>query len=222
MSEADRIALEPGRAPVTDRARTSPGSSVLTPMQLSEWLDEHGPAIVERWLLEVRARSHEVDGPLAELLSEFLALMVAFLPPAMGPWKDHVKPLFQQSAELYGNLAAIRGLAAGEAVEELQFLREVLFRFLHAHPPHGIEGGVVANLGLRELLQLNRIVDEGVTYASVGHMDTLFFNLLHGTGVTHEPEGTVLDEIRNQVESLTEELAEVQPLADVGDAPPAN
>ncbi len=194
----------------------------MTPNQVSDWLEEHSPAIVDRWLLEVRARSHEVDGPLTELLSEFLTLMVSFLPPAMGPWKDHVKPLFQQSAELYGNLAAVRGLAAGEAVEEMQFLREVLFRFLHAHPPLGTDGGVTANLELRELLQLNRIVDEGVTFASVGHMDTLFFNLLHGTGVTREPQGAVLDEIRKQVESLAEELEEIRPLADVGDAPPSN
>jgi hypothetical protein len=31
------------------------------------------------------------------------------------------------------------------------------------------------------------VVDQLVTHANVGHIDALFFNLLHGTGVTSLP-----------------------------------
>lgn len=222
MSKVDPFKLQRG-------GRFSPGSRLrsrrktsLTPDELSQWLEARSTEIVDRWALEVRARSHEVDGPLADLIPEFLSLLVSFLPPAMGPWKDHVKPLFQQSAELYGNLAAVRGLAAGEAVEEMQLLREVLIRFLHTDPPQAEDGRSEPPLGLRESLHLNRFVDDGVTFASVGHMDTLFFNLLHGTGVTSEPEGEVLEEIRSQVRTLASELEGVRPLEAAGKTSPAN
>ncbi len=177
----------------------------VTPEELACWLEERADAIAERWFLELRATGIREERPYDGLVRAFLRLLVDFLPPGMTGYREQVEPIFQQAAEVYGNLGAIRGLAAGEAVEEFQLLREVLFRFLHDAPP----GEGERELGIRELLQLNRFVDTGVTYASIGHTDSLFFNLFHGGGVTEEPTEQVESEIREQIALLARDLAEV-------------
>ena len=180
----------------------SPERRLLTPMELAEWLQEHSEEIADRWLLEVRSRAEEMDEEVLALVGDFLHLLTAFLAPGMGAYRDQVERLFQQASELFGNLGAHRGQAAGEAVEEFQLLREVVLRFLHTHPP--ADG--TATVGLRDLLQLNRLVDLGVTYASVGHTDTLFFDLFHGAGVSGQPTPELLAEAREQVAGLRSEL----------------
>jgi len=180
----------------------APQVRLLTPDDLGEWLEAHRKAIAQRWLIELRSRGDRVPGEVRELLRGFLELLVRFLPPSLGAFRPQVEPLFQQAAELYGNLGAHRGLVAGEAVEEFQLLREVLLRFLYTEPPGDERVGV----GLREMLQLSRFVDLGVTYASVGHTDTLFFHLLHGGGVGDAPTPAVLAEVSEQIETLSEEL----------------
>jgi hypothetical protein len=146
-----------------------------------------------------------VTGEVRELLQEFHHFLVGFLPSAMGAFRPQTEPLFQQAAELYGNLGAHRGLAAGEAVEEFQLLREVILRFLYISPP----GAADEVVGLREMLQLNRFLDQGVTYASVGHTDTLFFQLIHGAGVGETPTPAVLQEVSEQVATLSAELKQL-------------
>jgi hypothetical protein len=157
--------------------------------------------MVRRWTGELRARTGHRDAPIDQLLEEFADLLVSLLAPGVGPLRDLVEPIFQQTAELYGSLGAVRGLAAGEAVEEMQLLREAILRFLYRDP--AFRGG--AALGFREVLRLNRLVDLAVTYASVGHTDALFFSLLHGTGVTARPSEEALEEIRSQLRHLAEE-----------------
>jgi hypothetical protein len=200
----------------SDRPGLSPRTSVpseegrrpLTPEELVNWLSDNREAIADRWLLEIRSRVEGVDGEIEVILREFLDLLVGFLPLGLGPYRDQVLPSFHQAAELYGNLGAIRGLAAGEAVEEAQLLREVLFRFLFRDLPSADGPG----LGLRELLQLSRLVDQAVTHASVGHTDTLFFNLFHGTGVPDTPARAVLDEVHSQVKALSDEVRRLRSL----------
>ena len=174
----------------------------VTPEQLSRWLLEHQEAMAERWFLEVRSRADGMDDEVSGLVQEFLQLLTKFLAPGMGAFRDQIEPVFQQAAELYGNLGAHRGQAAGESVEEFQLLREVVLRFLHNEGP----GEGAEDLGLRELLQLHRLIDQGVTYASIGHTDSLFFNLFHGTGVSDTPTPALLAEVREQVMGLDEEL----------------
>jgi len=173
---------------VAERPRPSPiqESAPLTPAELSDWLDAH----------------RDVDETVLPLLEDFLHLLAAFLAPGMGAFRDQAEVLFQEAAELYGNLGGHRGQAAGEAVEEFQLLREVLLRFLYLDSP----AGGIESVGLREFLQLNRLVDVGVTYASIGHTDTLFFNLFQGTGVTGAPTPEFLDTVRDQVGAIREEL----------------
>ncbi len=175
------------------------------------WLELHREGMADRWLLELRSRVEELDEDEETLLRDFLNLLVGFLPETLGTFKDQVSPLYHQAAELYGHLAAIRGLAAGEAVEEVQLLREVILRFLYRHPPGAGQG-----LGLRELLQLSRLVDQAVTHTSVGHTDTLFFNLFHGTGVPESAGPEILAEVREQLHGLGEELGRLQALEEGG------
>lgn len=184
------------------------GRRPLTPEELVDWLEAHEDALAERWLVELRSRTDGISGPMEGLLREFLRLLAGFLPHGMGVYRDQAVPLFHQAAELYGNLGAIRGLAAGEAVEEVQILREVVLRFLFLEPP-GVGG---AGLGLRELLQLSRLIDQAVTHASVGHTDSLFFNLFHGTGVPESPAHDVVEEVYEQIRALDRELKRLRRL----------
>lgn len=178
-------------------------SPKLTPEEFSRWLDGQRDAIVERWLLEIRSRSEDIEGELLVLVREHLLLLTSLLPVGLGPFREEVETILQQAAELYGGLAAHRGLAAGEAVEEVQLLRGVLLRFFHTVAP--VESG--SGYNLRDLIQLNRLIDLVVTYTSVGHTDALFFKLFHGTGVSGDPTPEVLAEVWEQVAGMRDELA---------------
>jgi hypothetical protein len=57
-------------------------------------------------------------------------------------------------------------------IEEFQILRTLVIRDLYKDP---LVGGAPT---LREALRLNGIIDRGVTHASVGHTDAMFFQLL--------------------------------------------
>ena len=98
-------------------------------------------------------------------------------------------------------MAARRGLSAGEVIEEFQILREIIVRAMFEQPPAG--GG--RGLRMREVLQLNRTVDIGVTQASVGHTDLLFFSLIHGSGVPTPLGPEDLREVREQIGALQDE-----------------
>jgi hypothetical protein len=202
MLDPDPVPSETGTLPERPK-RGGGGSSrrALTPAELSAWIHDQEGAIAERWMGELRSRGERRDPQLDELLEAFLELLVSFLAPGIGPWRKQVEPLFQQAAELYGNLGALRGQAAGEAVEEMQLLREAILRVLFRNPPTRSGGGIA----FREMLRLNRLVDLAVTHASVGHTDALFFNLLHGTGVSDRPRTEALDEIHAQLQHLAEE-----------------
>ena len=186
--------------------------SALTPEELGRWLYGQREAMAERWLLELLSRSEDIEEELLVLVREHLLLLTSLLPVGLGPFREEAEAILQQAAELYGGLAAHRGLAAGEAVEEVQLMRGVLLRFFHTISP--VERGYSYNL--RDLLQLNRLIDLVVTYTSVGHTDALFFKLFHGTEVSGDPVPEVLAEIWEQVEGMRDELATL-PLADDGD-----
>jgi len=183
------------------RSAASVAFRPLSPAELGGWLETQRTGIGSRWMEEIRSRRGEEPADVESLLSLFVDLLVSFLSPGIGPWRDEVEPLMQQAAELYGSLAALRGQAAGESVEEMQLLRESVLRFLFRNPPDRKGGGV----GFREMLRMNRLVDLAVTHASVGHTDALFFSLLHGTGVSDRPRAEALEEIREQLGHLANE-----------------
>jgi hypothetical protein len=191
---------------------STPSGRTLSPDELRSWLDAHSRDIARRWHLEVRSRQEEMDPPVEELLEAFLRLLAGFLPCLQSNHREQAGLIFDEAAELYGHLGAVRGLAAGEAIEETQLLREVLLRFLYLHPP---AKGRHA-LGLRELLQVSRSVDRLVTHAGIGHTDTLFFKFFQSHGVPDAPGSQVLEEVREQLDHIRRDLEGLHALVGSG------
>lgn len=145
-----------------------------------------------------------------DLLEAFTETLVSFLPAFLGPYKEQVEPIWQQATETYGSVAAKRGLAAGEVIEEFQLLREELLRLFYADPPVRS----LDRLALRDVLRINRIVDDGVTHASVGHTDALFFALFQGSGAPESLSAEQAVEVREQLRLMRAEFREVMDLLD--------
>jgi hypothetical protein len=188
------------------RATSSEVSRLLEPVELADWVESRLTRISRRWYLDVERRDGLGDGPMSNVMEEFLHLLVCFLPGLIGARRDQVDSLWAQASELFGTMAARRGLAAGEVVEEFQILRESVVRLLYQDPPLG---GRVP-LSLREVLRLNRAIDRGVTHASVGYTDALFFSLFEGSGVPDPPRtDDLVGELKVQLVSLRKELREL-------------
>lgn len=185
----------------------------INPVELAAWVEMRIPRITRRWLREVHRRYDVGTQGINGLLEEFLTLLTGFLPAMVGPYRDQVEPLWKRTAELFGAVAAKRGLAAGEVIEEFQILREVVIRLLYQDPPLGGR----APVSLREILRLNRTIDMGVTHASVGHTDALFFSLFEGSGIPDAPPtAEVVKELQQQLQGIRAELRDV-----LGDLPGA-
>lgn len=202
-----RIAAEPVLPPTSHTTvYLERPSRKINPVELAAWVEVRLPRITNRWLREVKSRydtgTHGING----LLGEFLGVLAGFLPGLLGPYRDQLEPLWIRSSELFGAVAAKRGLAAGEVIEEFQILREVVIRFLYQDPP--LAGR--ARVSLREVLRLNRAIDAGVTHASVGHTDALFFSLFEGSGIPEvTPDAELMGELRQQLDGIRAELAEI-------------
>ena len=176
-------------------------------IDFSRWIAAHAHPLAERWFAGLKlgpASSPQQDG-VHEVISAFFDVLLELLPHAVGPLRDSVEPLWSQAAELYGTFAAQRGLAAGEVIEEFQLLREGILRLLWADPPE-IETDRIA---LREILRLNRVLDRGVTAASVGHTDALFFALFQSSGLPQRMSDDLRYEMREQLQVLRHELKTV-------------
>ena len=200
----------------TDRERTKrPGSITRTPdaghprvapLELVEWLQQKLPAVREQWARRIHENGLGRSDPWDRIIDEFTYLLVAFLPPLLGPLRGEVRPIWDRCAELFGATAAQRGLAAGEVIEELQVLRELVIRELYRDPPMG---GQVP-LSLREILQLNRAIDRAVTHGSVGHTDALFFELFEqGEHQDPVPPEALAEEVRKQLGVIRAEFEAV-------------
>jgi hypothetical protein len=175
----------------------------MAPLEFAEWIQRKLPAIREQWARRIHENGLGRSEPWDRIIDEFTALLVAFLPPLLGPLKDEVRPIWDRCTELFGTTAAQRGLAAGEVIEELQVLRELVIRELYRDPPMGGQVPV----SLRDLLQLNRAIDRAVTHGSVGHTDALFFQLFE-KGDARDPvlPATLAEEVRQQLSVIRAEF----------------
>ena len=63
-----------------------------------------------------------------------------------------------------------------------------------------------ATLSLSEAVRLNRFLDSGVTHASIGHTDALFFAMFQGSGVPKLPPAELIAEVEEQLLALDREL----------------
>ncbi|MCY4574548.1 MAG: hypothetical protein OXF01_17345 [Gemmatimonadetes bacterium] len=167
-------------------------------MNLADWLRDRSPGVAERWAEGLLGGGGAWEGGAEAVLRPFCRGLVSFLPGMLTPIRTEIVPLWSECAELYGSVAARRGLSAGEVIEEFHLLREVILRMMFERPP--VRSG--AALPFREVLLLNRTLDIGVTQASVGHTDLLFFSLLHGSGSPAPLGRKELDEVSGQIRAL--------------------
>ncbi len=107
-----------------------------------------------------------------------LGLLVDILGEMPGPLRRPVTELWYRVCESHGRESAFRGLAAGEVVEELQHLRELLIRHLAE-----VTAALPARQYLATIMRLNRFVDKGISHAVVGYTDSLVETLFNQSGV---------------------------------------
>ncbi|MGW8267990.1 MAG: hypothetical protein ACWGSQ_16605 [Longimicrobiales bacterium] len=176
-------------------------------MKLMRWLHAHESKIAERWYLELMAGagSHLEDG--AGLLKTMVDFMVSFIPPCFGDRREVAMEVWEQAAHLYGSLAVRRGLAAGEVVDELQLLRRVILRLFLVDAPSSASGeDPTEGIPPLDLLALNRILDLGVSRASIAYVDDLFFAHLQGSGVPEGITRELMEETERQLRGFRKEL----------------
>jgi hypothetical protein len=155
------------------------------------------------WLGERMTASRSVRRPLIE---RQLRLILDLLIALVGPLRREAKPIWGRVTEHYGRLAAARGLAAGEVVEEMQYLRELLIR--HLAPAIA---ALRPRQGMALLLRLNRLVDKGVAMAVVGYTDALVHTMLAPSADTplSGPPGVDPDQLKHELDAFAEALATI-------------
>lgn len=149
------------------------------------------------WFDEILHRV-SMEPEMERILERFLNLLTGMIPGALDHRRSVVDPVWKRAAELYGTLGAQRGLAAGDIVEEFQIVREAVVRILFQAPPTRYGSA----LSLSDVLRLNRFLDSGVTHASIGHTDGLFFALFQGSGVSPVPDAKLVAEVEEQIRLL--------------------
>ena len=182
-----------------------PSLAQLDPVEMQAWVIARSDKIVARWLSEVTKRFERRPQQLVELLRDFYETFVSILPEILGPYRRRVRPVWQEAANLYGELAAERGLVAGEVIEEFQVLRVSLIRVLYAEPR--MPPDVVP--GMREVLRLNRLMDQGVTHASIGYTDSLVSALVAGPGVPESVTEELLTRVAEQLRAIRSEFRDI-------------
>ncbi len=141
--------------------------------------------------------------PRATIERQF-RLIIDTMTATVGPLRREVKIVWLRVCEHYGRVASTRGLAAGEVVEELQYLRELMIRNLAS-----AFALMRPRQGLAIMLRLNRVVDRGIAVAVVGYTDALVATLFAQNGVPAPSTDYDAGEIDRQLHALERELAAV-------------
>ena len=161
----------------------------LRDVMVAQWAD---------WLGDRLTSARTIPRPVVE--REF-RLILDTLIEMVGPLRREIGNAWAHVCEHYGRMASTRGLAAGEVVEELQFLRELLIR--HLAPALA---AMRARQGMAIMLRLNRVIDRGVSIAVVGYTDALIATLFAQNGVPALHTEHDLAEVGRQLDALEEEL----------------
>ena len=180
----------------THPLRTSAPSLVAVGRRIVSLRD----GLVAKWsrFLEERQAGTVALGPAAT--ERILRLIVDLLAHMSGPLRHETDETWFAATELYGRLAAVRGLSAGEVVEELQYLREILTRDMA-----DIFVALPARQQLPAVLRINRVIDRGVANAVVGYTDALVATMFSREGVPVPTTGHV-QELLAQLDSIEGEL----------------
>ena len=130
-------------------------------------------------------------------------LLVDLSAQSVGPFRREILPIWIRACEQYGRAASLRGLAAGEVVEELQHMRDILT--LRLAP---IVTALRPRQALAIMLRLNRLVDRGIATAVVGYTDALVATLFARNGVPASDDAEHdLEELDRHLTKLEGELA---------------
>ncbi|HEY2825262.1 MAG TPA: hypothetical protein VGI83_06930 [Gemmatimonadales bacterium] len=137
-----------------------------------------------------------------------LTLLVDIMIEMTGPLRRRLLELWVNACSTYGRAAAERGLAAGEVVEEMQHLREILIRHLSE-----TVSTLPARQSMATVLRLNRVLDRGVTHAVVGYTDALVETLLNQRGVPVPVEAPLAESLAGRLEQSETELQRLRDLS---------
>ena len=137
-----------------------------------------------------------------------LTLLVDVMIEMTGPLRRRLLELWISACETYGRTAAERGLAAGEVVEEMQHLRELLIRQLSE-----MVASLPARQSMATVLRLNRVLDRGIAHAVVGYTDALVETLLNQRGVPVPVEGPLADGLTGRLDQFAAELQRLRDLS---------
>lgn len=113
-----------------------------------------------------------------------------------GPLRHEAKEPWFAATELYGRLAEARGLSAGEVVEEMQYLRELLLLNLA-----DLFVALPVRHQLPAMLRISRVLDTAVSNATVGYTDALVEKMFSKDGVP-VPTADSVQELLNQLHVL--------------------
>lgn len=138
--------------------------------------------------------------PRALVEREF-RILLDIISEMVGPLRREVGTVWLRACEHYGRIAATRGLAAGEVVEELQFLRELLIRNLAP-----VLAAMRARQGMAIMLRLNRVLDKGIAVAVVGYTDALVATLFAQNGVPSFATEYDAADVERQLDGFEQEL----------------
>lgn len=175
-----------------------------TLVAVSRALGANRDALVQEWL------SWTVDRMVASTLSRptierQLALLVDVMIEMASPLRRQALELWLEACETYGRTAAERGLAAGEVVEEIQHLRELMIRHLSE-----MIAALPARASMATVLRLNRVLDKGISHAVVGYTDALVETLFNQRGVPVGVIGEIDQSIHDRLAHLETELADLR------------
>jgi len=176
-----------------------------TLIAVSRALAAERDALVHQWTTWILARWGATPTIRPETLERQLRLLVDLLIEIAGPMRRAALELWLVATEGYGRTAAERGLAAGEVVEELQHLRELLIRHLSE-----LIAALPARASFAAALRLNRILDSGITHAVVGYTDALVETLFAQRGVPVGDSGPVEDGIIQRLAHVEAELVQLR------------
>jgi hypothetical protein len=162
-------------------------------------------ALVAEWVRWTLDRVAAVPTMKAATVERQLGVIVDLLIEMAGPLRRRALELWLTACEGYGRTAAERGLAAGEVVEEIQHLRELLIRRLSE-----VIAALPARASMATVLRLNRLLDTGIAHAVVGYTDTLVETLFNQRGVPVSVSGPHEEAIAQRLGVVEGELARIR------------
>jgi hypothetical protein len=176
-----------------------------TLLAVSRALAARRDALASQWTRWILARVGAAPTVRPQVLERQVLLLIDLLIETAGPLRRAALELWLQASEGYGRTAAERGLAAGEVVEELQHLRELLIHHLSE-----LIAALPGRVSMAAVLRLNRILDSGITHAVVGYTDALVETLFAQRGVPVSAGGSADDDIVQRLGHLEAELEQLR------------